>query len=175
VLHALHPQKRKLFTFPLPAATSVGLVAVAMVTRELRILPLVFLPLVVDGLSRSVRLHREGVRLGARCIVASVVRGHLSFAYVLSFHLVRYYLVALVVLGALWPGVGALAAVAVVGVGAVEYATRRPRLSLPLYLAFFTAEHTAYQVGVAVGCFRRRTFRSYLPTLRRLRGAGVGI
>ncbi len=86
-----------------------------------------------------------------------------------SFHLVRYYLAVLLLGGLAWPGLWALAALAVVGVGTVEYVTRRPRLSLPTYLVFFVGEHLAYQLGVAAGCLRRRTFRSYLPTFRRAR------
>ncbi len=172
-LHVLHPEKRKLFPLPVPAVASLACVGAAVAAGEPRFLPLVLVPLAGDWLVRSTRLRRADMRLRAPKVAASVVRGQLSFAFVLSLHLVRYYLVALLVLGFIVPGLWFLAALAVAGVGTVEYATRRPRLSLLVYLVFFTVEHVSYQLGVIAGCVRQRTFRSYLPTFRRARGTGT--
>ena len=174
-LHALHPEKRKSFSLPTPALASLVSLGAVIVAGEPRLAPLILVPLAIDWLVRSARLRREGLRVHPGSVAASVVRGHLSFAFVVSFHVVRYYLVVLLVLGVVLPGVWAVAALAGIGVGTVEFVTRRPRLNLPVYLAFFAAEHVAYQVGVAAGCVRRRTFRSYLPALRRARGAGNAV
>ena len=65
--------------------------------------------------------------------------------------------------GLLLPGVRLLTAVAVLYAGGVDYATRRPRMSYPVYLAYYLAEHAAYQAGVIVGSVRAGTLRSYLP------------
>ena len=46
-------------------------------------------------------------------------------------------------------------------------------MSFPSYLAFYLAEHAAYQAGVAAGCIRARSFRSYLPTFERQGAPGA--
>ena len=97
----------------------------------------------------------------------SVLRGHLSMLYFVYFHLTRYYLGPLTVAGAVAPGAWALEAAAVLYSAGVDYSTRRPRLSFPVYLAHYVAEHAAYQAGVARGCLRERSLRSYLPVLER--------
>ena len=174
-LQMLHPLKRKTFSLPLPAAASFVLVGAGVVAGRPWLVAAVVAPLVGDGVARWVRLRRAGVRLPSMIVAASTVRGHLSLAFVLSFHLVRYHLAVLLLGGFAWPGLWALAVIAVFGVGTVEYVTRRPRLGLLTYLIFFVGEHLAYQVGVAAGCLRRRTFRSYLPVFRRVRGAGARV
>ncbi len=88
----------------------------------------------------------------------------LYFAY---FHLTRYYLGPLTVGGAAVPGLWALEAAAVLYSAGVDYSTQRPRMSFPAYLAYYVAEHAAYQAGVAAGCVRVRSFRSYLPVFER--------
>ena len=56
--------------------------------------------------------------------------------------------------------------------GTVDYVTKRPRLSWPVYLAYYLAEHAAYQTGVVVGCLRTGSFRSYLPAWLRAPSEG---
>jgi hypothetical protein len=84
----------------------------------------------------------------------------LYFAY---FHLTRYYLGPLTLGGAAAPGLWALEVAAVFYSAAVDYSTRRPRLTFLAFLAYYVAEHAAYQTGVVAGCVRSRSFRSYLP------------
>ncbi len=171
-LHALHPDKRK--TMPvrfLPALTAV-IVAAAAVGLEPRLLPLCLVPLAGDGVRSSVRLAREGVQVRSSRVWFAAIRGHLSFLYSVSFHLVRYYLVVLVAAGLAAPGLWLLALAALVYVAAVDYVVKRPRLAFPVFLWFSLAEHAAYQVGVLAGCVRRGTFRSYVVRFGRAEGPG---
>ncbi|MHB1343935.1 MAG: mycofactocin biosynthesis glycosyltransferase MftF [Thermoleophilia bacterium] len=164
LLHALHPGKRKTMRVRLLPAVTVGIVAAAAVRLEPRFLLLGPLPLVGDGLRGTVHLARSGVRVRPRRVWFAAFRGHASFAYSVSYHLVRYYLVPCVAVAFVAPGVGLAAAAALAYVTAVDYRVKRPQLSFPVFLGFSLAEHTAYQVGVVVGCVRRRSFRSYLIT-----------
>ena len=95
----------------------------------------------------------------------------LYFAY---FHLTRYYLGPLTLGGAAAPGLWALETAAVLYSAGVDYSTKHPRMSFPAYLAYYLAEHAAYQAGVAAGCLRARSFRSYLPVFERQGTPGAG-
>jgi hypothetical protein len=95
----------------------------------------------------------------------------LYFAY---FHLTRYYLGPLTVAGAAAPGWWALEAAAVTYSAGVDYSTKRPRLPFPVYLAYYLAEHAAYQAGVVQGCLQVGSFRSYLPVFEKRKAPGIG-
>jgi mycofactocin system glycosyltransferase len=166
-LHRLHPDKRKRFPLaPGPLATVV-LVSVVLVKREPRLLPLTWAPFLWDVIRRTSRLHRQGIDVSADAVWRSVLRGHLSMLYFVYFHLTRYYLGPLTVGGAIAPGLWVLEAAAVLYSAGVDYSTRRPRLPLPVFVAYYLAEHAAYQAGVIAGCVRSRSFRSYLPVFER--------
>ena len=167
VLHSIHPDKRKRFPLaPAPLAT-VGLVSVALVRLEPRLLPLCLVPPVWDGARRRARLRRNGVQIPEGRLWASVLRSHLSMLYFVYFHLTRYYLGPLTVAGTVAPGAWVLEATAVLYSAGVDYSTRRPRLSFAGYLAYYLAEHAAYQTGVLAGGLRARSLRSYLPAFVR--------
>lgn len=161
LLHGLHPEKRKTMPVRLLPALTTGMLALALVSLEPMALPLCVAPAIADALRGASRLARSGVRVPARRVWSAALRGHLSFAYSVSFHLVRYYLLVVVAAGFAAPGLWLLGAAAVVYVAAVDHGAKRPRVSFPVFLAFSVAEHTAYQVGVAAGCVRARSFRSY--------------
>jgi len=174
ILHGLHPNKRKRFPLvPAPLAT-VALVSIALVRLEPRLLPLCLAPSLWEGARRRSRLRRSGVEIEESAVWASVLRGHLSMLYFAYFHLTRYYLGPLTIAGAVAPGLWALEAAAVLYSAGVDYSTKRPRMSFPGYLAYYLAEHAAYQAGVAAGCLRARSFRSYLPVLERQSTPGAG-
>ena len=109
-------------------------------------------------------LQEHGVDIPTRRVAFSVLRAHLSMLYFVYFHLVRYYLAPLAAAGLLAPGAWLLMSVAVLYAAAVDYAVKKPRLSFPVYLGYYLAEHGAYQVGVALGCLRAGTWRSYAIT-----------
>ncbi len=162
-LHRLHPEKRKRFPFlPAPLAT-VALAASACLTLQPRLLPASVLPAAGDALGRLVRLRREQVDLPASRVWGSVARTHLGMLYVAFFHLQRYYLWPLALLGRKSPGAWVLGASALVYAAGVDYLAKRPRLGFPSFLLYYSADHLAYQTGVILGCIKVGSFRSYLP------------
>jgi hypothetical protein len=172
VLHSLHPSKRKRFpAAPAPLAT-VALVSAALLRLDPRLAPLCVLPALWEGARRRSRLRRGGVEIPETKIWTSVLRGHLSMLYFVYFHLTRYYLGPLTLAGTVAPGFWALEAAAVLYSAGIDYSTRRPRLSFPVYLAHYLAEHAAYQTGVVKGCLEAGSFRSYLATLESPRRPG---
>jgi hypothetical protein len=97
----------------------------------------------------------------------AVLRGQLSFIYFLLFHLVRYYLAALLALGFAVPRLWLLAGFSLIYAAAVDFTVKKPRLNFLPFLFYYSAEHLAYQLGVAAGCVRRRSFRSYRVSVQR--------
>ena len=165
-LHRLHPGKRKRLPLPPAPTATVALVAYATLRLEPRLLLASLVPPVWDGVRRTVRLRRQTVNVSAGQIWSAVLRNHLGMLYFACFHLQRYYLLPLVLVGPMAPGAWALGASAVVYAARVDYRAKRPRLGFATYLAYYAAEHLAYQTGVIVGCLRERTLRSYLLALR---------
>lgn len=174
-LHSLHRDKQKRFPLaPAPLATAVAF-SVAVIGRKPRLLPLCLMPPLVDGVRRFLRLRRNGVGVPVERVCYSVLRGHLSLLYFIYFHLVRYYLLPLSGVSLFVPGVRRLILVAALYSSALDYSAKRPRMGFLAYLAFYTAEHSAYQLGVIAGSIRAGTFRSYLPTVQRNRLCAVSL
>jgi mycofactocin system glycosyltransferase len=165
-LYLLHPDKRKRFALAVGPLATVGLLSAALIGRKPGLLSACLLSLLRDRVIRGRNLQRTGMDLPARTIWLSVARGHLSMVYFVYFHLVRYYLAPLAAAGLFAPGVRLLTAVAIAYAGGVDYITRRPRMSYPVYLGYYLMEHAAYQTGVVAGCVRARSFRCYLPGVR---------
>jgi hypothetical protein len=165
-LHVLHKEKRPTLPLtPLPMLTFVALTT-ALVVRDVSVIPMVAVPVVWDAARRTLHLRRAGVSMPLRRIAFASLRGHLSYVYFLQFRLVRYHLLVLLAAGFAMPALRLVAAVAVLYSSAVDYSTRRPRLGYPVYVALYVLEHSAYQVGVGLGCLRQRTVRPYRLAFR---------
>jgi len=154
VLHALHPDKRGHLGLPSAPAATVALAAAGLVTRRPWLLAAAMAPPLVDAARRARRLRRSGARVPAAQVAFSTLRGHLSALYFVSFRLVRYHLWTLAALGAIFPGVRLLGAACILYAAGVDFSTRRPRLSFPVYLGLYVAEHAAYQTGAHAGRLR---------------------
>ena len=151
-LSALHPDKRKrLLVPPLPALSLVAVLAVLLL-RNLRLVPLALLPWTV-------------VTVSPWLVGFSALRVHLSLAHSLLFLGVRYCLIGLTVAAVFIPRLRLPVAFAVLYTSAVDYSVKRPRMSYPSYVGCYVLEHSAYQVGVALGCLQRRTLRPYRVSL----------
>jgi mycofactocin glycosyltransferase len=160
-LYDQHRDKRKrLPVRPAPLATA-ALVSTALAARKPRLAAAGLAPLALDIARRMSNLNDHGVDMPVERVAFSVLRAHLSMLYFVYFHLVRYYLAPLAVAGLAAPGAWLLMSVAVLYAAAVDYAVKKPRLSFPEFLGYYLAEHGAYQVGVALGCLRAGTWRSY--------------
>lgn len=160
-LYDQHRDKRKrLPVTPAPLATA-ALISVALAVRKPRLAAAGLAPLALDIAGRMRNLAEHDVDLPVEKVAFSVLRGHLSMLYFVYFHLVRYYLAPLAAAGLAAPGAWLLMSAAVLYAAAVDYAVKKPRLSFPVFLVYYLAEHGAYQVGVAQGCLRAGTWRSY--------------
>jgi mycofactocin glycosyltransferase len=90
-----------------------------------------------------------------------VFKDFFASAFYLTYHLVRYYLVLILLTAAFLPPARLLAAGLIFFPALVEFARKKPRLSLPLFLFFYLAEQVYYQAGVFWGCLLWNSFRPY--------------
>jgi len=164
-LYRLHPENKKVLPVPVgPALAFAGLCA-SIISLSFFPLLLCLACLVFEVGSKALRTGRMGIPILLRKVAFSVVRTYLSFFYFASFHLVRYYLVAILLVGCafrtLWP----LALFFFFLSSAVDYETKRPVLFYPTFLYLYVLEHFFYQTGVFLGCLKARTFGSYRTRL----------
>ena len=116
-----------------------------------------------------VRFIRRQIPVGLLPLLGGRLRALGSLAYYLSYHLVRYYAVPLVVVALAIPGVWALVlpAAALLCASGVDHAVRKPPLSYPRFCGIYLLEQLAYGSGVFWGCFTRKCFASYRVVLLR--------
>ncbi len=172
-LYQAHPEKRKVF--PLPVGMSLALLALLVAILLLNPFPLAALPVFVgiDIALKNANLRRHDLRESTLKIAGSSLRALLSMAYFACFHLCRYYLILLLLLGIAWHPIWIFCALALLLVSIVDYVVKKPRLVYPVFLAFYLLEHLSYQLGVLWGCIRQKSLRSYAVNFR-VSGAGIG-
>jgi hypothetical protein len=112
------------------------------------------------------RIRAQGVTLASGKILLARARTIASLAYYLGYHLLRYYLVPLLLTSCLYPPFGFLVGFALVGVAMVDHQVRQARLALPLFTFYYFLEQLAYGSGVFMGCLRLKTFTSYRLNLQ---------
>jgi mycofactocin system glycosyltransferase len=166
-LYRAHPDKRK--TFVVPVFAGLSFLALAAAILLFNPYPLIPIPLLagLDAWRRAAALKKLDLKISAGRAAGSAIRGELSFHYFAFFHLVRYYLVALLALGFLWHPVWAFAGLALAVTSIVDFAVKKPRLPYPVFLFFYLLEHLFYQVGVFLGCLKAGSFGSYRLAFRR--------
>ncbi|NJD91005.1 MAG: mycofactocin system glycosyltransferase [Geobacter sp.] len=107
------------------------------------------------------RVAGRGLRLGMGELLAGRLRAMGSLVYYISYHLIRYYalLLLVVVLCLPWwlPAVALIFLVA----ATVDYQVRKAPLSFAAFAVIYLLEQLAYGAGVFWGCLLGRTFRSY--------------
>lgn len=162
-LYTLHPEKKKTFQIPLLATVSFFSLCAA-------ILLLSMLPLFVAGACflfevwmKVSKLARMSLCIPLRRICFSVARNFFSFSYFASFHVVRYYLVALFLLGFAAYHVWLLSLFVLLVASMVDYHLKKPQLNFLQFLFYYVLDHMAYQMGVIAGCIHKRTLGSYVP------------
>ncbi|MBX5449031.1 mycofactocin biosynthesis glycosyltransferase MftF [Thermogemmatispora sp.] len=111
-------------------------------------------------------LRLAHVSLTAWQIWRATLRSYLAYTYHLCRHLTRYYTLALLVAGLLWPPLLILAGLLQTIVVSVDYARLGPRLSLPAFALYSLLEDCAYALGLLLGCWRRRTWQPLLAVIQ---------
>ncbi|NLT34972.1 MAG: mycofactocin system glycosyltransferase [Gaiellales bacterium] len=162
LLHRVHPEKSKTLPLPLlPAVGAVGLLGALAAANPSPLVP-AGVALALDAMMKSRRALRVGMPREPAAALAGAIRRHLSLAYFLSFHLVRYYLVLLLALG-FWKRMAwGLAGAALLVSAAVDYTTKRPPLDPVRFLGLYILEHAGYQAGVMKGAWSARSLRLYM-------------
>lgn len=165
MLQQLHPVRGKKMLLP-PMLTSILLLLTAalVLLTPLPLVPAVLL-LVFDTFLTKRRMARQGLPLPALKIFAARGRAVGSLGYYLGYHLLRYYLMPLL-LAAVYPPFALLLVCLLLGVGLVDYRVRQPKMSLAGFYLYYFLEQLSYGSGVFWGCFRMKSFASYRLDLK---------
>lgn len=160
MLQKLHPRRHKKFVLP-PVLGAVLALALLAPYCGWWLLPAAFLLLAGDALVYRVRIARRGLPLGFRALYAGRLRALWGLCYYISFHLVRYYAIALALAALLVPSFGLVfAGIFLVSAG-VDHRIKKPQLSFFSFAVIYGLEHFSYGTGVFWGCLRDREFASY--------------
>jgi len=166
LLQQLHPVRGKKMLLPAMLSAILLLLTVALVTRSFLPLPLAALVLLIDTGLTGRRMKRQGLALGTGKILAARSRAVGSLAYYLGYHLLRYYLLPLLLASLVSPSFGLLVVVTLLGVATVDHQVRKARLDLPRFWFYYFLEQLAYGCGVIAGCLRVKSFASYRLNLQ---------
>ncbi len=163
LLHTLHPERRKKIVLPAALALAALLAAASFLGRLWWPAASGAAVLLLDAARLWLALRRQEVPISPGKVLLARLRAAASLVYYVSFHLIRYYGPALILVGVLWPRFGVLAASLAIFAGAVDHRVRRPAVRFPAFFGLYVAEHLAYGGGVFCGCWRQGTFGSYRP------------
>jgi mycofactocin system glycosyltransferase len=165
-LQHLHPHRRKQMIIP-PLLASV--LALSLLAPFAQWWPLLLAAglLVADATIVRLRFARRGLSFGLPALVAARLRALGSLVYYLSYHLVRYYALALVAVALLVPMFWVVPAVTLGCAAGVDYLVRKPQLSFFRFAGIYLLEQVAYGAGVFWGCLCRKGFASYRVMLLR--------
>jgi len=168
MLQLLHPGRRKQMVIPPLLAIVLMLCLTAPVSGGWSLLLAAGL-LAADAAFVRLRFIRRGLPVGLLSLLGGRLRALGSLVYYLSFHLVRYYAVPLILVALVLPGVWAwaLPAAALLCAAGVDFAVRKPPLPFLRFSGIDLLEHIAYVAGVFWGRLSRRCFGSYRVVLLR--------
>ncbi|MDW7710700.1 MAG: mycofactocin biosynthesis glycosyltransferase MftF [Deferrisomatales bacterium] len=162
LLQGRHPRRRKKLAAPSGLVAVLGCGLAALLGAGWTALFAAALVLLLDASRAQARFRRVGLGLGLPRALASRARAAASLAYYVGYHAIRYYGWPLLLASALFPRLGAVVLLLLLGVAAVDHRVRRVSLGYPAFLFYYTGEQLAYGAGVFWGCLRHGTFRSYL-------------
>lgn len=161
-LFSRHGQVKKRFPWKPAALTFFILCCLGVLTRSPLFLPVAALLAGGEAWRRRRELRRKtGVQLSSTTVLPAILKDFFASAFYLTFHLVRYYLVLILGLALLVPAAAPLVALLIFFPVLVEFARKKPRLSLPVFLFLYLAEQACYQAGVFWGCLTWKSFRPY--------------
>jgi hypothetical protein len=161
ILYGLHGEKKK--TIQVPSLQACSFMGIAAALLMLSMLPLLALAgsFAWEAWAKMLRVRKRGVHLGFWRIIFSVGRSHFSFFYFTSFHLIRYYMAAIICLGFIFHPLWYVLMLTLLLSSSVDYCLKRPQLNFLQFIFYYVADHLSYQLGVFGGCVRERSFGSY--------------
>jgi mycofactocin system glycosyltransferase len=168
MLQLLHPLRKKQMVIPPLLALLLALCLLTPFTGGWP-LALALGLLAADTVSVRVRFARRGLSIGLPALLGGRLRALGSLVYYLSYHLVRYYVIPLIVIALTVPGfwAWALPVTVLLCAAGVDHAVRRPPLSFIRFCGIYLLEQIAYGSGVFWGCLKRKCFASYRVVLHR--------
>jgi cellulose synthase/poly-beta-1,6-N-acetylglucosamine synthase-like glycosyltransferase len=160
MLQLLHPTRHKRMVIPPLLATILVLCLMTFFTGGWSLLAAGGV-LLSDAVAVRLRTGKQRLPISLAAILAGRLRALGSLVYYLSYHLVRYYSTALIMISlfvpVLWPLFGTVLGCA----AGVDYAVKKPKLSFYTFTGIYLLEQLAYGAGVFWGCLSRRCFASY--------------
>ncbi|MFZ4860102.1 MAG: mycofactocin biosynthesis glycosyltransferase MftF [Desulfuromonadaceae bacterium] len=160
ILQILHPTRHKRMVIPPLLAAILILLLMTFFIGLWALLPVSGI-LLSDAAAVRLRTGRQGLPLGMTAILAGRLRALGSLVYYLSYHLVRYYSIALIVTALIVPVLWLLFGAVLVAAAGVDYAVKKPKLAFITFVGIYLLEQLAYGAGVFWGCLSRRCFSSY--------------
>jgi mycofactocin system glycosyltransferase len=160
ILQLLHPTRHKRMVVPPLLAAILVLCLMTFFTGGWSLLAAGGV-LLSDAAAVRLRTGRQRLPISLAAILAGRLRALGSLVYYLSYHLVRYYSTALIMISLFAPVFWLLFGTVLVCAAGVDYAVKKPKLSFYVFTGIYLLEQIAYGAGVFWGCLSRRCFASY--------------
>jgi mycofactocin system glycosyltransferase len=160
MLQILHPGRRKRMVVPPQLALMLTICIIAPFTGWWSLLLAGGL-LAIDVTAVRLRIGKQGLPIGISAIMLGRLRALGSLVYYLCYHVVRYYVTALIAIALIVPAFWMVFGVVLACASGVDYAVKKPRMSFPAFTGIYFLEQVAYGAGVFWGCLSRKCFASY--------------
>ncbi|MBI5484723.1 MAG: mycofactocin biosynthesis glycosyltransferase MftF [Deltaproteobacteria bacterium] len=162
MLQLLHPHRQKQMVIPPLSAALLIICLMTPFAGWWPLLPAVIL-LAADSAIIRFMFIRRGVPIGLTSLITGRLRTVGSLIYYLSYHLVRYYTLPLLIITLFAPGLWArvLPAAFLLIAAAVDFMIKKPQLTFAGFSIIYLLEQLAYGAGVFWGCLTRKCFTSY--------------
>lgn len=167
LLQQTHSSRVKEIMMPPSGVLFWCLMLLAVAARWMPLLGIGGLILLSDALSRFYKLNKKNFPINFSTTFIAAFRGYLVLFYYWASFVSRYYLVFVPFLFLLTPTLGAIVLAMHLLTGVGEYCIKKPLLSLPSFILYFTIEQLSYQLGVWWGCFKRFYFGPVVPRVVR--------
>ena len=166
LLKQLHPGRGKKMALPAVLTIVLGLLVGALVARSLLPLPVAAVVLLADTVLATRKFRAQQLPFSALQILLARLRAVGSLGYYLGYHLLRYYLPVQLLAACVYPPLGLVTLVMLLGAGAVDWGVRRPKMPLPAFCFYYFLEQLAYGSGVFRGCLEMKSFSCYRLNLQ---------
>ncbi|MDD4570880.1 MAG: mycofactocin biosynthesis glycosyltransferase MftF [Clostridia bacterium] len=161
-LYGRHQEKKKLFPVPLSSLVCYIGCTLALLSTDWWWL-LLLIPGFILDINRKLKLCRLiGEKMGYKDLIYATFRNVFAFFYYLSFHIIRYYLLFLVIIAIFWHNLIFWLILSLLLAVAVDYKLRKPKLNFFSFCYFYLLEQIYYQTGVAIGCYKHKYIKCYV-------------
>lgn len=164
-LQRLHPLRRKQMAVP-PLLAGLLFVCLTIPVTGVSGVLLAAAMLMADSMAIRQKTKKLGVQLGLFQLMKARLRTVMSLMYYISFHLVRYHLILLLVLSLWLPMLIPLTILMLSCSVLVDFSVKKPKMSLIQFFFIYLFEQIAYGLGVFGGCLKGKNFLSYFVVVR---------